>query len=109
MFQIEFNKKINPKYYYLVNKYGEYIDENYNFFHLEEKKLLLEKFKDLNWDGLYAYYELTQRCNLLSFHFLTAQIIKKYKINRKISSFGGNTGLQEMLWELLNPDDSEFS
>ena len=82
-----------------------------------ERNYIIEKIKELNWIGIDNYYNKTSRQNLLSFYFVLWKIINKSanislinkftfdeKIIKKI-----NNGLQNMLWEILEPDNMEFS
>lgn len=107
---LESQKNIKLKLYNKINEFYEFIDNNYNFLHESDKKILIDSFTELNWDNLFKYYKLTQRQNLLSYHYILTRLAKKNKIKLPINlQLNSNTGLQEMLWEFLNPDNSEFS
>lgn len=81
-----------------------------------EISLIVKKFKNLDWRGLYNYYDLTKRCNLLNLSFILWKIITSCKklnylknnyIFKDIKKY--DNGLQNMLWEILNPDLIELS
>ncbi len=107
---------MNECKYATINKFYEIIDENCNGLNKNEINLIVGEFKKLNWEGLQSYYTYTNRTNLLNLSFVLWKILtssdkfnntknKYYDINIKKY----NNGLQNMLWEILNPDLMEFS
>ncbi len=81
-----------------------------------EINLIIKKFKKLDWRGLCNYYDLTKRHNLLNLSFVLWKIISSSKklnylknnyIFKDIKKY--DNGLQNMLWEILNPDLIELS
>ena len=70
----------------------------------------------MNWENLYEYYEKTNRTNLLNLSFILWKIItssEKFNLIKNkfcdINIKKYNNGLQNMLWEILNPDFIELS
>jgi len=81
-----------------------------------EINLIIKKFKNLDWRGLCNYYDLTKRRNLLNLSFVLWKIIisnkqlnylKNNYVFKDINKY--DNGLQNMLWEILNPDFIELS
>jgi hypothetical protein len=82
-----------------------------------DKNYIVNKIKELCWYNIDLYYKKTSRQNLINLYFVLWKIIQKSnnptiknkftfdeKIVQKI-----NNGLQNMLWEFLEPDDIELS
>lgn len=81
------------------------------------KNYIIYNFKQLNWVGLNNYYLKTSRQNLVKLYFVLWKIIYKSNDNILINKFlfdyciikKMDNGLQNMLWEILCPDDIELS
>lgn len=81
-----------------------------------EKNYIIEKIKKLNWISIDNYYNKTSRQNLISFYFILWKIINKSENISLINKFifdnniikKINNSLQNMLWEILEPDNIEL-
>ncbi len=107
---------MNNTDYIKINKLYEVINENCTDLDTNEFNLIIGEFKKLNWESLYRYYEHTNRKNLLNLSFILWKILttsnKFNLIKNKYNDINVNkynNGLQNMLWEILNPDLMEFS
>ena len=109
------NQNNNHKIYNIINHYGEFLyDNKFNNIDSKIKNEYIVKFKELHLDGLFNYYKITNRHNLLDFNFVTMKIAEKLKNDNISSQFTKligktNNGLQLMLWDILCPDDIEIS
>jgi len=105
--------------YNLYKKTNDFIQtiDNYCFnLSYDDKNIIVNEFKKLNWEGLYIYYEQTNRKNLLNLSFIIWKILttsNKFNFDKNICDNIDikkyNNGLQNMLWEILNPDMMELS
>lgn len=101
--------------YSKINEFYETIDNFCINLADDEIHIITKKIKNLNWRGLCNYYDLTKRYNLLNLSFVLWKIITSSKkinylnnyIFKDISKY--DNGLQNMLWEILNPDLIELS
>jgi hypothetical protein len=109
----------NFKLYNFTNSIGDTIGTIPNKLEQEEKEKIIFEFENLHWDDLDNYYKISERTNLLSIYFVCWKIIKilekkniklKNKIEfDKIKLSKLNNSTQNMLWEILNPDELELS
>ena len=78
---------------------------------------IIEKTRGLDWIKITNYYNKTSRQNLLSLYFVLWKIISGSNNSKLIDKFKFddiiikklNNGLQNMLWEILEPNDMELS
>lgn len=113
------NTNLNYKFYNQTNRFYETIEQVPLILKLNEKNKIILEFEKLHWESLDNYYKITNRSNLLSFNFIFWKIIEKLqKINFKFENnieFDYqitkilNNPVQNMLWEIICPDDMEFS
>lgn len=82
----------------------------------DEVDIIMNEFDNLQWNYLYDYYEKSNRNNLLCFEFILYKIIFSSKQLKHLKNkFNSNNfkkfdnGLQNMLWEILNPDFIDLS
>lgn len=82
-----------------------------------DKNYIVNKIKELCWYNIDLYYKKTSRQNLINLYFVLWKIIqksnnptmtKKFIFDKKIVK-KNNNGLQNMLWEILEPNDIELS
>ena len=122
-FNSNYNYNSYPNYktdlYYLTNNLYETIEEIPNNLEPHEKNKIITEFKKLHWNSLDNYYKITNRTNLVSIYFICWKIIltlqkTNLKIENKIQ-FDNNiiikidNSTQNMLWDILYPDDMELS
>ena len=120
-FNYNYNSYSNYKtdLYYLTNNLYETIEEIPNNLEPHEKNKIITEFKKLHWNSLDNYYKITNRTNLVSIYFICWKIIltlqkTNLKIENKIQ-FDNNiiikidNSTQNMLWDILYPDDMELS
>lgn len=92
--------------YSKINRFYEIINDNCNDLTYNEKNLIIEEFKKLNFSNLHEYYKKTNRTNLLNLTFVLWKILSLKKIysvqfndNKHIKKY--DNALQNMLWDLL--------
>lgn len=102
------NQNLNM-FYQTINECCENLSDN-------EIEHIIKKFNKLNWNGIINYYNISGRKNLLEHKFILWKIITSSKKSQTIQNkFIYNNinkydnGLQNMLWEILNPDLAELS
>lgn len=102
------------KIYNIINRYGEFLyNDNFNDIDSKIKNQCIVKFKELYLDGLFIFYGKTNRTNLLDFNFITMKIGEELNNTYIVDKFNKlsttNSGLQLMLWDILQPDSIELS
>lgn len=98
------------------NNFVEIINTNYENLTNNEVEIIMNEFENLQWNCLYNYYKKSNRKNLLCLEFILYKIIFSSKqLQHLKNKFNSNNfkkydnGLQNMLWEILNPDFIELS
>lgn len=102
--------------YSKINNFHEMINANCKNLTNDEVDIIIDEFENLQWNYLYDYYKKSNRQNLLCLEFILHKIIFSSKRLKHLkNNFNSNdfkkydNGLQNMLWEILNPDFIELS
>jgi hypothetical protein len=106
-----------PNIYCRINKILELAHLISNGLNEIDKNYIINKINELNWTSIENYYNKLSRKNLVSHYFILWKIVINSNNIKLINKFNFdsiivkkiNNGLQNMLWDILFPDEIELS